>query len=314
MDWLAWTCLSQSSSNYEPGKLPVSRLVGSKIVQCTDVLRISLPPSPLSISPLSSLSFSLSFTVRIGAPSSSQLILWMKSEIVSEVWQNYAKPQFPRLQIMLVSVWGQCRERNIWQWHKIPSKTVKNAQVSEWGKMVVRARAFGNEGVDTDSPEAKYSGRHKEQFSLWQKGWRELGLLGGATCRILKGRGSNLTYLFIPALISIIWLIVCLLTVRSPSLSLEERFSQKNLRVSWEIWNTCKVRTGKSTWLIWWSFIGVFRCQNFWRWHTSRWNCPSWTHRDSRGGNCSRSHCYAIFGCKSPWSYRVSSFIISWSY
>ena len=51
---------------------------------------------------------------------------------------------------------------------------------------------------------------------------------------MLKGEGSALAYLFIPALISLLWIGVCLFTTKSPSMTLEERFSQKYLREYFE--------------------------------------------------------------------------------
>ena len=99
--------------------------------------------------------------------------------------------------------------------------------------MEVRARGqnkdshYGSTGSGSGSSSGSGSGR----------GWlssarRELRELGRATLRLFKGQASGLAYLFIPAVISLTWLAVCYLTTKNPSLTLEERLSQKYLRVS----------------------------------------------------------------------------------
>ncbi len=69
------------------------------------------------------------------------------------------------------------------------------------------------------------------QSGLLSRARSELGELGRAALRLLKGEGSLLAYLLIPALITMLWLLVCMLTTRAPSMSLEQRLSQKYLRV-----------------------------------------------------------------------------------
>ena len=91
--------------------------------------------------------------------------------------------------------------------------------------MEVRAR--GQKQSDLYSGSGSSSGS-----SGGRGGWlapvkRELRELGRATMRLFKGRASGLAYLFIPAVISLTWLAVCFLTTKSPSLTLEERLSQK---------------------------------------------------------------------------------------
>ena len=49
---------------------------------------------------------------------------------------------------------------------------------------------------------------------------------------LVQGRASKLTYLLIPAMISILWVLICLFTTRQPSISIEERLSQQHYRVS----------------------------------------------------------------------------------
>jgi len=47
---------------------------------------------------------------------------------------------------------------------------------------------------------------------------------------LVQGRASKLTYLLIPAMISILWVLICLFTTRQPSISIEERLSQQHYR------------------------------------------------------------------------------------
>ncbi len=72
----------------------------------------------------------------------------------------------------------------------------------------------------------------QQKLGLWLRLKRETWLMGAAALRLVKGQGSSLAYLLIPAFISLLWLLVCMLTTKAPSLTLEERFAQKHLRVS----------------------------------------------------------------------------------
>lgn len=62
---------------------------------------------------------------------------------------------------------------------------------------------------------------------------REMFELGRASLRLLKGEGSWLAYLMVPAVTAMLWLLVCMLTTRAPSMSLEQRLSHKYLKVRW---------------------------------------------------------------------------------
>ena len=48
--------------------------------------------------------------------------------------------------------------------------------------------------------------------------------MGRVTVNMLKGQGSRLAYLFIPAFISVFWLFICLTTTRNPNVTLEDRY------------------------------------------------------------------------------------------
>ena len=110
--------------------------------------------------------------------------------------------------------------------------------------MEVRARGAGsiedNVPLHTNDYHKQDKGHHRSQANgrgdnnpgLCSKITRECREMGRVTMRMLKGQGSALSYLFIPAFISMLWIILCLLTVKSPSLTLEERLNQKYLRVS----------------------------------------------------------------------------------
>ena len=52
----------------------------------------------------------------------------------------------------------------------------------------------------------------------------EINEMGRVTCSMLRCQASKLTYLFIPAFISIFWLLICLITTRNPNVTLEERY------------------------------------------------------------------------------------------
>ena len=61
---------------------------------------------------------------------------------------------------------------------------------------------------------------------------RETWEMARVMSNLIQGRGSKLTYLLIPAMISLFWVLICLFTTRQPSISLEERLSQQHYRVS----------------------------------------------------------------------------------
>lgn len=67
---------------------------------------------------------------------------------------------------------------------------------------------------------------------LFRRVRREIREMGRVTIQMLKGQGSALSYLFIPALISLLWLVVCFMTTRNTSMSLEQRLSQSFYKVS----------------------------------------------------------------------------------
>lgn len=60
---------------------------------------------------------------------------------------------------------------------------------------------------------------------------RETWEMARVITNLIQGRGSKVTYLLIPAMISLFWVLICLFTTRQPSMSLEERLSQQHYRV-----------------------------------------------------------------------------------
>ena len=60
---------------------------------------------------------------------------------------------------------------------------------------------------------------------------REMDELWRAAVRMIKGRGSVLGYLLIPAIISLLWLLVAIVTTRGPTMSLEDRLSKTYVKV-----------------------------------------------------------------------------------
>ena len=98
--------------------------------------------------------------------------------------------------------------------------------------------ADDSENITVTSPPKASRGRFRhdsESSSCCGTFAREMREIFRATIRLFKGEGSAWAYLFIPALISLLWILVCLFTVKSPSMTLEERLSQKYLRVSFEL-------------------------------------------------------------------------------
>ena len=71
--------------------------------------------------------------------------------------------------------------------------------------------------------------------TLRQKIRRETWEMSRVMTTIIQGRASKLTYLLMPAMISLLWVLICLFTTRQPSISLEERLSQQHYRVSFFI-------------------------------------------------------------------------------
>ena len=68
--------------------------------------------------------------------------------------------------------------------------------------------------------------------TLRQRLRRETWEMARVMTTLIQGRASKLTYLLIPAMISLLWVLICLFTTRQPSISLEERLSQQHYRVS----------------------------------------------------------------------------------
>ena len=67
--------------------------------------------------------------------------------------------------------------------------------------------------------------------TLRQRLRRETWEMSRVMTNLIQGRASKLTYLLMPAMISLFWVLICLLTTRQPSISLEERLSQQHYRV-----------------------------------------------------------------------------------
>lgn len=56
----------------------------------------------------------------------------------------------------------------------------------------------------------------------------EINEMTRVTCNVLRCQASKLSYLFIPAFISIFWLVICLITTRNPNVTLEDRYIKVN--------------------------------------------------------------------------------------
>lgn len=101
--------------------------------------------------------------------------------------------------------------------------------------MEVRARALAEhrnelwmeedikkEGLSSSMTNDLSSSHNKPKFIRKIK--HEIHEMTRVTCTVLRCQASKLTYLFIPAFISIFWILICLITTRSPNVTLEERY------------------------------------------------------------------------------------------
>ena len=116
--------------------------------------------------------------------------------------------------------------------------------------MEVRARAladqFQNSGSsENDWPNQSMNSSSDLNFSsqdspqnkprFIRKVKHEIGEMTRVTCSMLRCQATKLSYLFIPAFISIFWLLICLITTRNPNVTLEDRYIKvspsKNLKI-----------------------------------------------------------------------------------
>ena len=63
---------------------------------------------------------------------------------------------------------------------------------------------------------------NKSRF--WRKIKHETIEMARVTVNMLKGNGSKVSYLFIPAFISLFWLGICFFTTRNPNVTLEDQY------------------------------------------------------------------------------------------
>ena len=64
----------------------------------------------------------------------------------------------------------------------------------------------------------------KSRSSFWRRIKHETYEMTRVTVNMLKGNGSKLAYLFIPAFISLFWLGICFMTTRNPNVTLEDQY------------------------------------------------------------------------------------------
>ena len=72
-------------------------------------------------------------------------------------------------------------------------------------------------------------------LTIRQRIRRETWEMARVMTNLIQGRGSKVTYLLMPAMISLFWVLICLFTTRQPSISLEERLSQQHYRVRFHL-------------------------------------------------------------------------------
>ena len=66
--------------------------------------------------------------------------------------------------------------------------------------------------------------KNQKNPRFWRKVKHEVMEIGRVTLNMLKGQGSKFSYLFIPAFISLLWLVICFITTRNPNVTLEEQY------------------------------------------------------------------------------------------
>ena len=72
---------------------------------------------------------------------------------------------------------------------------------------------------------------NKSRF--WRKIKHETIEMARVTVNMLKGNGSKVSYLFIPAFISLFWLGICFFTTRNPNVTLEDQYIKvKNIHIN----------------------------------------------------------------------------------
>lgn len=102
-------------------------------------------------------------------------------------------------------------------------------------KMEMRARAFAEEqnpdqyqwGPEEYSKTSKTTTMDsdlRKSSKLWRRVKHEVIEMSRVTINMLKGQGSKVSYLFIPAFISIFWLVICFVTTRNPNVTLEDQY------------------------------------------------------------------------------------------
>ena len=98
--------------------------------------------------------------------------------------------------------------------------------------MEMRARAFNEEPPNAYQWEDQYSKTSKmnsgqdlrQSNKCLRRVKHEVREMGRVLLNMLKGQGSKLAYLFIPAFISILWLVICFVTTRNPNVTLEDQY------------------------------------------------------------------------------------------
>ena len=94
--------------------------------------------------------------------------------------------------------------------------------------MEVRVRAFAEEPKYGYEENLGYQQQKmtdlKSQSRIWRRIKHEAIEMTRVTVNMLKGNGSKLSYLFIPAFISLFWLGICFITTRNPNVTLEDQY------------------------------------------------------------------------------------------
>ena len=103
--------------------------------------------------------------------------------------------------------------------------------------MEVRARSLADQQLPMEDDPWPQAGRNMTSSDLknsqqtsqnpprfLRKVKHEVNEMARVTCSVLRCQATKLSYLFIPAFISIFWLLICLITTRNPNVTLEDKY------------------------------------------------------------------------------------------
>ena len=112
---------------------------------------------------------------------------------------------------------------------EVRTRSSSSQRVSGWVDKEEVYKQPSEKGIAAEDSTKCYLGSGP---TIRQRIRRETWEMARVFTNLLQGRGSKVTYLLIPAMISLFWVLICLFTTRQPSMTLEDRLAQKHYRVS----------------------------------------------------------------------------------